>query len=320
MGDLILTCTGDLSRNRRVGLALAQGKPLDTIVANSATWPKACPAPRPCANWPRRLGVDMPITNAVAGVLFDGDSAQRDGGQVVGAGSARRAGLRRVHVAGAFRVGPPACIARTATGCHQRDRILRCAASRAAPRRPGRHLVRPQHGRAAVRLERRFLLPGTASVISPSTQCSRHRLFLRHHEPDQFHVVGLDQRHRGEIGDVVFAALKCDPLARFCMVATPCCDSLYSSKFCGTPRSQLTSAVASLNPRASCGTSLSGALSVQLYFGPDEKLLSFRYSTMRMVRIESLRRALQLVFGLQVAIGWRVDVYSSTFWRNLSHR
>ena len=32
MGDLILTCTGDLSRNRRVGLALAQGKPLDTIV------------------------------------------------------------------------------------------------------------------------------------------------------------------------------------------------------------------------------------------------------------------------------------------------
>jgi glycerol-3-phosphate dehydrogenase (NAD(P)+) len=51
MGDLILTCTGDLSRNRRVGLALAQGKPLDTIVGNSATWPKACRARRPCASW-----------------------------------------------------------------------------------------------------------------------------------------------------------------------------------------------------------------------------------------------------------------------------
>jgi glycerol-3-phosphate dehydrogenase (NAD(P)+) len=52
MGDLILTCTGDLSRNRRVGLALAQGKPLDTIVQpNSATWPKACRARRRCANW-----------------------------------------------------------------------------------------------------------------------------------------------------------------------------------------------------------------------------------------------------------------------------
>jgi glycerol-3-phosphate dehydrogenase (NAD(P)+) len=33
MGDLILTCTGDLSRNRKVGLGLALGKPLDTIVA-----------------------------------------------------------------------------------------------------------------------------------------------------------------------------------------------------------------------------------------------------------------------------------------------
>jgi len=33
VGDLILTCTGDLSRNRRVGLGLAQGKQLDLIVA-----------------------------------------------------------------------------------------------------------------------------------------------------------------------------------------------------------------------------------------------------------------------------------------------
>lgn len=44
MGDLILTCTGDLSRNRRVGLALAQGKPWTPLLRNSATWPKACPA------------------------------------------------------------------------------------------------------------------------------------------------------------------------------------------------------------------------------------------------------------------------------------
>ncbi len=51
MGDLILTCTGDLSRNRRVGLGLAQGKAWPPSWPNSVMWPKACPAPRPCANW-----------------------------------------------------------------------------------------------------------------------------------------------------------------------------------------------------------------------------------------------------------------------------
>lgn len=33
MGDLILTCTGDLSRNRRVGLEMAKGKTLETVIA-----------------------------------------------------------------------------------------------------------------------------------------------------------------------------------------------------------------------------------------------------------------------------------------------
>jgi glycerol-3-phosphate dehydrogenase (NAD(P)+) len=74
VGDLILTCTGDLSRNRQVGLGLAQGKKLDTIVAELGHVAEGVR----CAQAVRRLaqdhGVDMPITNAVAGVLFDGDS------------------------------------------------------------------------------------------------------------------------------------------------------------------------------------------------------------------------------------------------------
>jgi glycerol-3-phosphate dehydrogenase (NAD(P)+) len=75
MGDLILTCTGDLSRNRRVGLALAQGKALDTIVAELGHVAEGVPCAKAVRELARKLGVDMPITNAVAGVLFDGGTA-----------------------------------------------------------------------------------------------------------------------------------------------------------------------------------------------------------------------------------------------------
>jgi glycerol-3-phosphate dehydrogenase (NAD(P)+) len=75
MGDLILTCTGDLSRNRRVGLGLAQGKPLETIVAELGHVAEGVPCAKAVRELAHRLGVDMPITNAVAGVLFDGDNA-----------------------------------------------------------------------------------------------------------------------------------------------------------------------------------------------------------------------------------------------------
>jgi glycerol-3-phosphate dehydrogenase (NAD(P)+) len=74
MGDLILTCTGDLSRNRKVGLGLAQGRPLETIVSELGHVAEGVR----CAQTVRTLAVkhniEMPISNAVAGVLFDGDS------------------------------------------------------------------------------------------------------------------------------------------------------------------------------------------------------------------------------------------------------
>jgi glycerol-3-phosphate dehydrogenase (NAD(P)+) len=76
MGDLILTCTGDLSRNRRVGLALAQGKQLDTIVRELGHVAEGVPCAKAVRELAAKLGVDMPITNAVAGVLFDGASVQ----------------------------------------------------------------------------------------------------------------------------------------------------------------------------------------------------------------------------------------------------
>lgn len=75
MGDLILTCTGDLSRNRRVGLALAQGKQLDAIVTELGHVAEGVPCAKSVRELARRLGVEMPITEAVAAVLFDGVAA-----------------------------------------------------------------------------------------------------------------------------------------------------------------------------------------------------------------------------------------------------
>lgn len=72
MGDLILTCTGDLSRNRRVGLGLAEGKSLATVVSELGHVAEGVPCAKAVRELAARLGVDMPLTNAVAGVLFDG--------------------------------------------------------------------------------------------------------------------------------------------------------------------------------------------------------------------------------------------------------
>ncbi|HEX4878707.1 MAG TPA: NAD(P)H-dependent glycerol-3-phosphate dehydrogenase [Limnobacter sp.] len=71
-GDLILTCTGDLSRNRRVGLMLAQGKSLDVILKELGQVAEGVKCAPVVQELSARLGVDMPITTAVNAVLFQG--------------------------------------------------------------------------------------------------------------------------------------------------------------------------------------------------------------------------------------------------------
>jgi glycerol-3-phosphate dehydrogenase (NAD(P)+) len=70
-GDLILTCTGDLSRNRRVGLGLAQGRPLAAILADLGHVAEGVYTAREVSRIADRLGVEMPITQAVCRVLDD---------------------------------------------------------------------------------------------------------------------------------------------------------------------------------------------------------------------------------------------------------
>jgi glycerol-3-phosphate dehydrogenase (NAD(P)+) len=71
-GDLILTCTGDLSRNRTVGLRLAQGQKLDTILTELGHIAEGVQSAREVLLLAESMNVEMPITRAVCQVLFEG--------------------------------------------------------------------------------------------------------------------------------------------------------------------------------------------------------------------------------------------------------
>ncbi|MEM9074607.1 MAG: NAD(P)H-dependent glycerol-3-phosphate dehydrogenase [Myxococcota bacterium] len=71
MGDLVLTCTGDLSRNRRVGIGLGQGKKLPEILEELGMVAEGVKTAKSAHNLARKLGVDMPITDEVYAVLYD---------------------------------------------------------------------------------------------------------------------------------------------------------------------------------------------------------------------------------------------------------
>jgi glycerol-3-phosphate dehydrogenase (NAD(P)+) len=72
LGDLVLTCTGDLSRNRRVGLALARGDALPAILAALGHVAEGVEAARAVRALARHHGVEMPICSAVYAVLHEG--------------------------------------------------------------------------------------------------------------------------------------------------------------------------------------------------------------------------------------------------------
>ncbi len=71
MGDLILTCTGDLSRNRQVGLRLAKGEALQDIIAGLGHVAEGVTTAPEVLRLAERHGVDMPITRAVNRVLYE---------------------------------------------------------------------------------------------------------------------------------------------------------------------------------------------------------------------------------------------------------
>lgn len=76
MGDLVLTCTGPLSRNRRVGVSLGEGKKLDDIQRELGGVAEGVHTAESASELAKRLGVEMPITEQVYEIVYKGSTPQ----------------------------------------------------------------------------------------------------------------------------------------------------------------------------------------------------------------------------------------------------
>jgi glycerol-3-phosphate dehydrogenase (NAD(P)+) len=71
VGDLVLTCTGDLSRNRTLGFKLGRGTPLSEALRTSAGVAEGYLTTKSAHDLARRVGVDLPICESVYDVLYE---------------------------------------------------------------------------------------------------------------------------------------------------------------------------------------------------------------------------------------------------------
>jgi glycerol-3-phosphate dehydrogenase (NAD(P)+) len=76
LGDLVLTCTGSLSRNRAIGVELGKGKSLDEALAKRETVAEGVVTAQSARELAARKGVEMPIVDTVNRVLFEGQAAR----------------------------------------------------------------------------------------------------------------------------------------------------------------------------------------------------------------------------------------------------
>ena len=76
VGDLVLTCTGPLSRNRTLGVMIGQGKTRDEALAGRDTVAEGVVTAQSAHALSKAHGIDMPIISAVHGILFEGAAAR----------------------------------------------------------------------------------------------------------------------------------------------------------------------------------------------------------------------------------------------------
>jgi glycerol-3-phosphate dehydrogenase (NAD(P)+) len=72
MGDLVLTCSGDASRNRRVGLALGAGKPMAQILAEATQVAEGVKTAKVAHELGKKLVVEVPIVDAMYSIIHEG--------------------------------------------------------------------------------------------------------------------------------------------------------------------------------------------------------------------------------------------------------
>ncbi len=83
LGDLIATCASPLSRNRTLGLELGHGRPLDEALAERRTVAEGVTTTRAALELARDLGVELPITEQIACVLFEGKDVRAAVGELM---------------------------------------------------------------------------------------------------------------------------------------------------------------------------------------------------------------------------------------------
>jgi glycerol-3-phosphate dehydrogenase (NAD(P)+) len=76
LGDLVLTCTGSLSRNRAVGVELGKGRKLEDVLRDKETVAEGVVTAQSARELAAREGIEMPIVDTVNRVLFEGQPAR----------------------------------------------------------------------------------------------------------------------------------------------------------------------------------------------------------------------------------------------------
>jgi glycerol-3-phosphate dehydrogenase (NAD(P)+) len=84
LGDLVLTCTGELSRNRRVGVELGRGRKLADILGEMREVAEGVKTTRSVYELGRRLGIDMPITASIHALLYEDKPALEAANELMG--------------------------------------------------------------------------------------------------------------------------------------------------------------------------------------------------------------------------------------------
>jgi glycerol-3-phosphate dehydrogenase (NAD(P)+) len=77
MGDLVLTCTGELSRNRRVGVELGKGRPLQDVLGEMNQVAEGVKTAKSARDLSEKTGVELPICAQVYAIMYEGKNSKR---------------------------------------------------------------------------------------------------------------------------------------------------------------------------------------------------------------------------------------------------
>ena len=84
LGDLVLTCTGELSRNRKVGIELGRGRSLAEVLAGTREIAEGVKTTRAIRELGQRLGIELPITESIYALLYEGKAAVEAASELMG--------------------------------------------------------------------------------------------------------------------------------------------------------------------------------------------------------------------------------------------